>query len=599
MGYTLKQLICDLISEKNDNRLSSENTSKILSNINDSFNDACKSINYQYSSKYVLPLVYLYAKAIEMGDKSIDWKEVLKWDFVKNDLFLLDFLTKNYSSDLWSRPLKEVASDYDPKQLYLTFFLNTVDTSDDLDQMVCKILDIQKSDSILDLSDKHKGQFLGTHDLYFTIQKDNVKIALDHLWADFDERVGYEDQIIKTDVFDIEGIKSKSAISGFDKIFPVLFSNKYLRDVTGAEKLIAEIAEKNPDIMNVTSSTWLYAINTAKLLSETGRGIIYASRGSLWNKKDTVLRKYLIDMRMIEAVINIQMSDYNINNEEGPAALVVLSHGNSTIKFIDRNLKMNLEGDRKFPELTKKKTLEEVDLEIINMLKNGNENCSYYIEVSYDDLENFDYSFNINRYTHSDDLINNGVPFAKVIKSIRRGITLKPADISSNQSFIKTSYMYLMSSQIEDGMIDSNLMYLKNIDPKQQKYCLKNKNMVITKNGSPHKVAVAVLDKDELILCADNCYILELDTKQIDPYYLQSYLMSDKGVNALERITTGNTVKTIGVTDLKEMLIPCPSLEDQYSTSERFKHLLRKIRDEKRHLSDQRNKLSEVFFRGE
>ena len=92
MGYTLKQLICDLISEKNDNRLSSENTSKILSNINDSFNDACKSINYQYSSKYVLPLVYLYAKAIEMGDKSIDWKEVLKWDFVKNDLFLLDFL---------------------------------------------------------------------------------------------------------------------------------------------------------------------------------------------------------------------------------------------------------------------------------------------------------------------------------------------------------------------------------------------------------------------------------------------------------------------------------------------------------------------------
>lgn len=612
MNYTAKQLYQDIHDTRNDEKaLVYTDTDSILSDICCSFYDCNPDIDYEVASKLVLPLIYIYAKRIDFGEESLEldellrcdinqeWQKILDFDLIQKDPILLGFFKKHYNAQSWYYPLVEAATKYDYKELYFTFFIHSSKVSNNVSDLIDKVLVIQDKDTVLDLDARCGRKLGGKHSHYYATVKDTVRLVLEHEWADFNETPEYLDQLIHAGVFNTNIIREKTQLEKFDKVYPASYSNKKLSEISDAEELISKLVVEIPELYNATSANWLYAINTAELLSERGRGIVYASKGSLWNKKDAPLRKYLIEKGMIEAVINIQQSSVNSGKEEGPAALIVLSHNNNTVKFIDRDLKFEREGNRFYIENTDKKTIETINDEIVCLLNNGGEESEYYIEVDYEDLKEYGYSFNINRYTHSDDLVENGIPFGKVIKSIRRGITLNDSDFEKYKSPIKTHYSYLMSSQIEDGKIASELTYLNYIDPKQEKYCLKNNNIVITKNGSPHKIAVAVLSEDEMILCANNCFIVELDTERIDPYYLQAYLMSDKGMNSLEKITTGNNVKTIGVSDLRELLIPCPDLEKQYAISASLKRLIDKIEKEKKELEEQRNKLSEVFFRGE
>ena len=48
-----------------------------------------------------------------------------------------------------------------------------------------------------------------------------------------------------------------------------------------------------------------------------------------------------------------------------------------------------------------------------------------------------------------------------------------------------------MLANIQNGIIDDKLPYLSSIEPKYEKYCLKNNDLILSKNGYPYKVAVA------------------------------------------------------------------------------------------------------------
>ena len=100
-----------------------------------------------------------------------------------------------------------------------------------------------------------------------------------------------------------------------------------------------------------------------------------------------------------------------------------------------------------------------------------------------------------------------------------------------------TSYQYLMLSNIKDGMISDELPYLLGLDEKQEKYCLKNNSLVISKNGSPIKVAIASVEDGQHILVNGNLYVIELDETKANPYFVKAYLESEEGTIALSRIT--------------------------------------------------------------
>jgi len=64
------------------------------------------------------------------------------------------------------------------------------------------------------------------------------------------------------------------------------------------------------------------------------------------------------------------------------------------------------------------------------------------------------------------------------VKSINRGAMIQSKDLNDISSITITSFNYLMLQNIKDGIIDSGLLYLNNIDEKLEKYCVKDKNLI-------------------------------------------------------------------------------------------------------------------------
>ena len=156
-----------------------------------------------------------------------------------------------------------------------------------------------------------------------------------------------------------------------------------------------------------------------------------------------------------------------------------------------------------------------------------------------------------------------GKPFSSVIKRITRGAPCNAKELDEMSSDVPTDIQYLMLANIRKGQIDSDLPYLKDLNPKYEKYCVSTNNLILSKNGFPYKVAIPTVGEGKRILANGNLYIIEVDEEKANPYYLKVFFESEQGIAALKSITVGTAMLNIGVEDLKNLEIPVPSLEVQ------------------------------------
>lgn len=68
-----------------------------------------------------------------------------------------------------------------------------------------------------------------------------------------------------------------------------------------------------------------------------------------------------------------------------------------------------------------------------------------------------------------------------MIVNITRGAQIKASELDELVSYEPTDFQYLMLANIQDGIISDDLPYLKELDKKQEKYCIKNNSLVISK----------------------------------------------------------------------------------------------------------------------
>lgn len=141
----------------------------------------------------------------------------------------------------------------------------------------------------------------------------------------------------------------------------------------------------------------------------------------------------------------------------------------------------------------------------------------------------------------------------------------------------------------------NTLPYLSHIDEKYKKYCLKDNDLILSKNGYPYKLAVAKVPEGHEILANGNLYIIELDQEKIDPYYLKAFFESEQGIAVLKSITVGATVPNIGVDSLKKVIIPVPPLAQQKRISEQYQMTLDEIAIHKLKLEKAFSKLHHIF----
>ena len=204
--------------------------------------------------------------------------------------------------------------------------------------------------------------------------------------------------------------------------------------------------------------------------------------------------------------------------------------------------------------------------------------------ISAEQLQDNDYVLSMNRYIVHD--VADGMAFGDVIKRITRGAQLNAKALDEITTTAPTDMQYLM------------LAYLQSIDKKNDKYCLSNQCLILSKNGYPYKIAVAEVKEGQRILGNGNLYIIELDEEKADPYYLAAFFGSEQGTAALRSITVGATIPNIGVEQLTKLVIPIPPLEKQKEIADKYKTVKDEIIMLQLKLEKAKNRMAHIIEEG-
>lgn len=359
-----------------------------------------------------------------------------------------------------------------------------------------------------------------------------------------------------TDKADIQqgSIFSLDKDEKFDKIFCDFPWNMRTKNAWVEKEKLVELEEIIPDLKRATVADWLFVTSVISHLKENGKAVVVATNGTTWNGGvSKTIRERFLKLGYVEAVISLPENLYVTTSI--PTSLLVLSKGNHSVRMIDASGMADV-GRRQ--NILSDETILKIS-ELLNMDSEAS------VCVTLEEIEKNDYAINPSRFLENEIEVENGVPFEDLIINITRGAQVKASELDELVSVTPTEYQYLMLANIQDGIINDELPYLKELDKKLEKYCVKNNSLVISKNGAPVKVAVATVDEGKKILANGNLYVIELDQTRVNPYFVKAYLESENGTVALSRVTVGATMPNIPVDGLKKILIPLPSMEVQRS----------------------------------
>ena len=266
--------------------------------------------------------------------------------------------------------------------------------------------------------------------------------------------------------------------------------------------------------------------------------------------------------------------------------LVVLGHGNAEgIRLVDATDLGTKE--RRGVSLT------EDDVREIMARMNTDSDKSALAPVS--ELAEREYTLSANRYLQKEIKLVNPIALKSVFLDVTRGAGLRAKELDELTCDEDTGIRYLNLANIVDGSIDDELPFLKDLDPKLEKYCLETGDLLLSKNGAPYKVAVAEIPEDQRILANGNLYIIKLDTEKVDPYYVAAFLNSPDGKEILARASKGTVIPNLPLNELNKINIPLESKEKQARIAAAYQAKLDEIGVLKLRLSRARKELVDLF----
>lgn len=409
------------------------------------------------------------------------------------------------------------------------------ETPECLNALAFQLLDIQPTDTVGDLC-TGKGAFLCNTFLqepsasYYGNEIHGDPRAVAVLRSDL---LSSNIQITDTDTLKLR--------KNFDKIF----SNFPLG-----------IKRKDLDIRckDASSADWLFAEQLVRSLTPNGKAVAILTNGSTWNLCDKEMRKAFIEQGHVETIIALPKGLFTYTAIG--TVMMVFSHGNKTVTFMDAS--------HLFEKGRRTNTLSQQHIaEICNCIKRESRVCK---TVPISEIRKTNYELYPAAYLSEQKVSAptvKTVPFSQLITRITRGSQIKAEELDAMASDTPTNQRFLRLSDIQNGIIGTELTSMTQIAPKYDKYCLKNGNLILSKNGLPIKIAVAEIPEDQKVLANGNLYIIELNTAKVEPYYLKAYLESEAGDAALRSICVGVSIPNIPVEALKALMIPLPNTEKQ------------------------------------
>lgn len=505
-------------------------------------------------------------------------------------LTILDVFTEQ----TWEA-LKELGSSYDGDALTNLILSYDVDGADKLSmpistpnpivELVYELLDIKVGEKVADVG-SGSGAFL----TYCAMAKPDALYSGYEINTFAYSIAKIRAELLSTDIHleltDAFAVLDRNSPPRYDKIFSNYPFGMKLKNLAGGASFLGSLSDKYPELSKATSSDWVFNALLCEMLKPNGKAIGVMTNGSTWNSIDAPMRRHFLEQGLIEAVIALPNKLFGYTSI--PTTMIIMSKGNTSVRLIDA---MSLcQQGRRYNTFSKQDICKIKDALSID--------SEYSQLISMDELRSMDYVLSLSRYMKKEVEIPYATTFESVIREMRRGAQWKAKDIDELASDRVTNIQYLMLANIQNGIIDDKLPYLRTMEPRFQKYCLKDRELIISKTGNPFKVAVASVHEGQQIIANGNLYMIDLDESKVNPYYLKAFFESEQGIQVLQNITVGAIMPTIGMEQLRKIQIPLPPIEKQKEIADRYLAVQDEIALLKLHLEKAYNKLGQVFDEG-
>lgn len=332
-----------------------------------------------------------------------------------------------------------------------------------------------------------------------------------------------------------------------------------------------------------SSADWLYCRLAYDSLMEGGTAVVIVANGATFNGGDIQTRRYFVENGMVRAAIALPERLLPITTI--PLTVLVLGKNDGPIRLVDAT-------DLATPG-RRTNTLPDDAISKIEARLSQDSDMSRL--VSREELAARDYSLYAPRYFYEAPELVNATPLGSLAVSIERGASMRASDLDDLTTREDTGLYFLRLADISDGSISDDLPHLKSVEPSTEKQQLRSGDLILSKNGAPFKVAVADVPDGRTILANGNLYIIRLDTKRVDPYFVAAFLASEDGKRSLECMVVGTTIPSLPLRNLRNVQVPVPDMETQRHVAARYRANLDQISVLKIRLDSARAALSASY----
>ena len=186
--------------------------------------------------------------------------------------------------------------------------------------------------------------------------------------------------------------------------------------------------------------------------------------------------------------------------------------------------------------------------------------------ISYDTIRNNDFAFSPYYYIKNDDNLNNAIELGNVAKIFRGNDSVRIRNRLNNYESIDAAYEYksLAASDLDEENIDYNNLSAVKVDKNIDGFVLEPGDILINKNGTRLRTSLYDKEKTLNVVPDGNIIVIRPDADIINSIYLKTYLDSENGNKDLLNIAqSGSIIRSINVSRLKKLSIPCPQKNEQ------------------------------------
>lgn len=368
------------------------------------------------------------------------------------------------------------------------------------------------------------------------------------------------------------------------------------RDNGAASAFIEEASQ-------LAAQEWAWAVLGLHMLRKNGKMVITIPLGVLIGEANEDERRHFVRNGSIEAVVNLP--DRLFPKVYYPMSLVVLSHGNRSVRFVDASSfgSKGRRGGGLGPE----------DIEAIAQALRGDSSLS--VEAGCRQIAERGFVLDASAYINPTPRFRDGRPLGSAVRRIFRG--WEPAGWAWHQGFEYEFFkdddnsgrraFYLTPANIQGGVIGSGFEFLECRRKSDGAAACPRTTRVpdgalamvraASKDGI-WKVAVVHIPSGRQMLADANVIIIEPDPEKADAYYLKSFFESPLGRQCLNGIAAGVRSKVLGMESLRRLVVPLPPLDVQRRIGAEYRELearLVSLREEARRIEE---RLGEVFGKG-